>query len=73
MNVVDDNKLDVFLLDSLGEVQEDLVVVLNVLAEVHDDILSHSLLGHCRLVLDQEVLLHLVEALLIKVLTGYHK
>lgn len=73
MNVVDYHKLDVFMLDSLGEVEEDLVVVLDVLAEVHDDVLPDSLLGHCRLVLYQEVFLHLIETLLIQVLAGDHE
>ena len=73
MNVIYDHKLDVFLLNSLGEVKEDLVIVLNVLAEVHDDVLPDCLLGHCRLVLNQKVLLHLVETLLIQVLACDHK
>ena len=73
VNVVDDHKLDVFLLDPLGQVEKDFVVVLDVLAEVHDDVLPDRLLGHCRLMLNQEVLLHFVETLLIQVLAGDHE
>ena len=73
VNVVDDDKLDIFLLDPLGQVEKYLVVVLDVLAEVHDDVLPDSLLGHCRLVLYQEVFLHLIETLLIQVLAGDHE
>ncbi len=50
MNIIYDDKLNIFLLHSLLQVEENLVIVFDVFAEVHDDVLSYSLLSHCRLV-----------------------
>ena len=71
--VVYDHKLDILLLNSLGQVEEDLVVVLNVLAELHDDVVADSCFSDNWLVLNQKVLFHLVEALLVQMLPRDHK
>ena len=73
VNVIDDDQLDVFLLDPLGKVKEDLIVIFNVLAKLHDDVVSDSGLSDHWLVLNQEILFHLIESLLIEVLASYHK
>ena len=73
MNVVYDHKLDVFLLHSLGEIEEDLVIVLYVLAELHNDVVTDGNLSDNWLVLDQEVLLHLIEPLFVEMLTCDHE
>ena len=73
MYIVNNNKLNVFLLDSLLKVEKDLVIVFNVFAKVHDNILSDGLLSHCRLVLNQKVLFHFIETLFIQVLASNYK
>ena len=61
MNIIYYDELYIFLLNSLLKVEEDLVVIFNIFAEMHNDILSYGLLRHCRLVLNQKVLFHLIE------------
>ena len=73
LNIVDDDQLDIFLLNSLGEVQEYFIVILNVLAEMHYNVLSYCRLSDCGLMFDQEVVLHLIETLLVQVLARDHK
>ena len=45
--VVNNHKLDIFLLYSLSEIKEDFIVVLNIFTEVHDDILTDSSFSDC--------------------------
>lgn len=71
--VVNNHKLDIFLLHSLGQVKENFVVVLNILTEVHDDILTDSSFGNSWLMFDQEVIFHLIESFLVKMLTSNNK
>jgi hypothetical protein len=73
LNIVDDDQLDIFLLNSLGEIQEYFIVILYVLAEMHYNVLSDSGLSDCGLMFDQEVVLHLIETLLVQVLARDHK
>lgn len=70
MDVVDNHELDVLLLHPLCEIEKDLIVVLDVFAELHDDVVPHSHFRHGRLMLNEEVFLHFVEALLIQVLAS---
>ncbi len=40
---------------------------------MHDDVLSDSRLSDCRLMLNQEIVFHLVESLLVQVLASDHE
>ncbi len=71
--IIDDDQLDVLLLHSLREVKEYFIVVLDVFAEVHYYILTHSGLSNGGLVLNQKIIFHLIEPLFVQVFPRYHK
>lgn len=73
VDVVDDYQLDIFLLHTLREVEEDFVIVFNVFAELHDDVIADSHFGDGWLMLNEEVFLHFVKALFIEMLAGNDK
>ena len=65
LDVVYDHQLDLFVLNSLGQVDEHLVVFFQGLAMGEDDVFSDLLLRNFIFILAQEMLFYFVESLFI--------